>query len=69
MKICITLGPVEMQIKKWSLSWRCYNSLCKDPLRGKMNSREAGRWGLCESVNMDVLGCSAPEEVSTEKAV
>jgi len=58
-----------MQIKKWSLPWRSYSSLCKDPFIGTMNSREAGRWDLCECVNMDVLGCSVPKEASTEKAV
>lgn len=33
-----------------------------------MKSREAGRWGVCESVDMGVLGCSAPGELIIEKA-
>lgn len=47
VNICVVLGTVEMQLKRWSLPtsyWRFYFSLNKGPLGEK---RGAGRFGLC----------------------
>lgn len=39
----------------------------RTPLRGKRNYPGAGRWYPWVCVEMDMLGCSAPEEVSIKK--
>lgn len=42
VNICVVSGTVEMQLKGWSLPWRFYFSLSKDPVGGKKTVRLAG---------------------------
>lgn len=67
MKICNTLEPVETWIKNSPCLGDVTLPSARTPLRGEMKSQGAGRWDPQVCVDMDMPGCSAPEEASTKK--